>query len=80
MEVHRKLIEIIQNAISTNESNPNKTDNKSMSQSAREIPSDLSFYQYSGLELLTHFAFKNSLNECIAIYRNVESKFNLSFN
>lgn len=73
MEVHQRLIEIIQNAISNNDFNV--IEKKSVNHSNNENHHDLSFYQYSGLELLTHFAFRNSIGECIAIYRNIESKF-----
>lgn len=79
-EIYIKLNEIFQNAFLNLhcEINASKNENKTLNSPTRTKPvqNDLALYQYSGVELLTHFAFKHSMNECIAIGRTIESKNN----
>ena len=70
-EIHQKLTNILFTS-TYNEKNDAKTLIRSSFRSGKnQLLNDR--FMYSGLELLTNVAFKNSPNECLAIGRNVES-------
>jgi hypothetical protein len=71
-ETYQRLIDILQASMYGGEA---KSPLISLPFKPRSQQPQSDRFLYSGLELLTNDAFKNSANECLIIGRNIESKF-----